>query len=81
MAWKYKHYIAVKTGKRTWRYVTGILPNNYVEWAMNKPAKSFNMTVAKDIQMGLTCNMFLARIEILPDFVEVGNGKFKKGEK
>lgn len=81
MAWKYKNYIAVKTGKNSWRYVTGILPHHTAEWAMNKPARAFDMATAKDIQMGLLCNFFTARIEIYPDFIEVGNGKFKKGEK
>jgi len=76
---KYKYYVAVKTGKKTWRYVTAILPHHFAEWKNNKKAKEFSLFMAKDLVFGLTANYFFARIEMYPDFVEnIGNNLKKE---
>ena len=76
---KYKYYVAVKVSKRTWRYVTAILPHHYAEWKNNEKAMDFSLSTAKDLVFGLTANYFLARIEMYPDFVEnVGNNVKKE---
>lgn len=78
---KYKYYVAVKTGKRTWRYVTAILPHHYAEWKNNKKAKEFSLSTAKDLVFGLTANFHLAKIEMYPDFVENIGNNVKKEDK
>lgn len=76
---KYKYYVAVKVGKRTWRYVTAILPHHMAEWAYNKKAEAFSESYAKDLVFGLTANFFLARVEAFPEHVKnIGNGKFER---
>ena len=77
---KYKNYVVVNNGG-TWLYVTEVNQSNKTWLAQNdKKAKEFGITSAKNLLFGLIYNSVQARIEVYPDFAEVGNGDWRAKE-
>lgn len=71
---KYKYYVAILFQRGQYRFVTRIDRNTKTAvWGDGEEAKSFPLSVAKDLVFGLVCNGYPAVVVTAPETFEMRN--------
>ena len=71
---KYKYYVAILFQGGVYRFVTGTdNATRTALWESGKPARSFQLSTAKDLVFGLVANCYPAVVVTAPAYYELAN--------